>query len=140
MQPQPIGFRIVSENLAVAAPVECGFDLPLHLILRKMLIQNVSEEFQRHCVVRLVMKGAMNLLDEWGVRQSSLAKEELACSDVRINKRPSARSELDIALFRAREPEQRCTLDNRQQVVDFHQEFFGHVIQILSTATIAQQL
>src|SRR6516225_2090920 len=112
MQPQPIGFRIVSENLAVAAPVEGGFDLPLHLILGKMAFQNVAEEFERHGVVGLVLKAASDLLDQRGVRLGGLAKEKLPGGDVRVHKPPAARSELDVAAFRTRKPQEGCALED----------------------------
>src|SRR5579864_3604158 len=61
---QPVAFRVVAEQLSVAAPIQRGLKLTLGLILWKVLIENVAEEFQRKFMVRLSLKCVTDLVDQ----------------------------------------------------------------------------
>src|SRR6516162_8158634 len=105
-QRHAVGFRVVGKKVSVAAPVQSRIELPLNLILGKVLIENVAEEFERHGMVCLVLQSGSHLLKESDIGQGRFAKQILSRRNVSLGKLLSFRSEFDITLLGFRETEQ----------------------------------
>ena len=89
MEMQPIGFGIVGEDFAVAAPVQRGLDLLLGIFLGEMLVEKIVEELQRHGTVRFAFERLAHLLKKSHVGQSGVAKQVLLRLDVGLGKKLS---------------------------------------------------
>src|ERR1039458_122340 len=59
MKYQPVTFGIVREDVAVPAPIQRRFDLPLYFDVGELLLQEVAEELQRQRVVGLAVRKAV---------------------------------------------------------------------------------
>src|SRR5579864_2821839 len=60
VQVQPIAFRVVAKQLSVATPIQRCLKLTMGLILCKVLVENVAEEFQRKFMIRLSFQCVAN--------------------------------------------------------------------------------
>src|SRR5580693_8602987 len=71
--------------------------------------------------------------------QHSFAEQGLARGNIGFGKRFSLGSDLDVALVGFSEREQNRAFDDGQQVVHFHLQLVGNVVEILFSASIVQQ-
>src|SRR5271166_6624367 len=112
-QRHAVAFRIVGKNVGVAAPVQSRIELPLNLVLGKVLIENIAEELERHGMVCLVLQGRYHLLQESDVGKGRFAEQILPRRNVSFSKLLPFRSDFNITLIRLSETEQRCSLYDR---------------------------
>ena len=84
VQRQPVALRIVGENLAVSAPVQSGFDLPLCLLFGEVFVQHIPKELQRHCAVGLAGEAGPDLVEKWSISECGVAEKGLARGDIRV--------------------------------------------------------
>src|ERR1035438_7988529 len=78
MEYQPVTFGIVREDVPVPAPVQRRFDLPFHVGVRELLLQEVAEELQRQRVVGLAYQSTVHLLEQGDTSQNSLTEESFS--------------------------------------------------------------
>ena len=94
---QPPGFRIVVEDLGVAAPVQRGFELALDFIGAEVLVENVAEEFFPDGVIALGMQRVLDQPQDGDVLQRRLAEDLLLRLNVGLSKRAALGRDLDVA-------------------------------------------
>src|ERR1035441_139710 len=78
MEYQPVTLGIVREDVPVPAPIQRRFDLPLHVGVRELLLQEVAEELQRQRVVGLANQGTVHLLEQGDTSQNRLTEESFS--------------------------------------------------------------
>src|SRR5579864_3238621 len=140
VEQEAVGFGVVGEDFGVAAPVQGGVDLALRVFLGEVFIQNVAKEFQRHGAVRLSLKSLLDLLNQGDVAQDGLAKELFSGGDVGFGEFFSRWSDLDVSLSGSCEAEHDRFVDDGEEIVDFHEQLFGQVVEVFFAATIVEEL
>ena len=91
VQMKLVGFRIVGENLGIAAPLQSRFDLAVDFHLRESFVEQVAKEFQRHGVIRFFFQSGVHLLQERSVLQRRVAENFFARGNIGFGIRPALR-------------------------------------------------
>src|ERR1035441_723369 len=91
MEYQPVTFAIVREDVPVPAPVQRRFDLPFHVGVRELLLQEVAEELQRQRVVGLAYQSTVHLLEQGDASQNRLTEESFSRANVGSRERFATR-------------------------------------------------
>src|ERR1039458_2514903 len=103
MKYQPVTFGIVREDVAVPAPIQRRFDLPLYFDVGELLLQEVAEELQRQRVVGLAKQSTVHLLEQGDTSQNSLTEESFSRANIGSRKGFATGSDRHISALGFRE-------------------------------------
>src|SRR5215467_12387088 len=103
---QLAGLDIVIKNLRVAAPLDRGFKLAGGFQLAEVLVKQIAEELFAERAVRFGFECLFHLAEKRHVSKSCFAKDSFARLNVGLCKSMAFRSDDDVALFDAEQPEQ----------------------------------
>lgn len=114
--------------------------LPLALVLAEMFLQDVQEKIIRQGMIGFGAKRMFDLLQQTDVLERRLAEESFSGENVGFGKGPAFRRDLDIAFLKADESQYPGSLDDRQQIIHLHDQISRKAMQIISPATVEQNL
>jgi len=140
VEEQAVGFGVVGEDLGVAPPIQGCVDLALNIFLGEVLVQNVAKEFYGDCPVGLSLESIPDLLNQSDVAEDRFTKEFFSGGDIGFGEFLSGGSNLHVALGCVGEAQHDGLVDDGKEVVHFHQQLFGQVVQVFFAATIVQEL
>src|SRR5581483_10966300 len=98
--------------------------------------ENVAKKSHGHGMVGFALQRPLNLLKQGDIGEHGLTKQFLAGSDVGFGEVLSCSGDFQIAVIGDCETQHAGGINDRQQVVDFHQKFFGNVVEVVFTPPI----